>query len=330
MDILLSIIIPIYNVENYITECLDSICNQYKTGIELLLINDGSTDSSGIICDQYAQSHPYIRVIHQKNAGPSAARNAGIRNAIGKYITFVDSDDFIAGGSLKHILTNLKHEEFDLYFLNTKKFYPDGHSELQDLFQKEFFSSHEKWTIFHEISKMKKFPGGAWSKIAKRSLIESNNIYFKEGILSEDIHWLFHALLYADSISYLEGDYYFYRQNRNDSLTNKVSLKRLEDWIWVIEDNIQSGQSYSSEIKKDIYSMMSYELEVLVLLYGLYLLQNSKQQVSDEVLSFQKRFENSLWLLKYRRHIRTQIFRIGIHFIGIRNFSKLIARIYQK
>lgn len=120
----ISIIVPVYNVERYIERCVESICQQTYTNTEIILVDDGSTDSSGKICDEIAVKDPRIRVIHQQNSGLSAARNAGLAVAKGEYIAFVDSDDYIAQEMYSVMIENM--EKYDLDIIGCTSFRDKG------------------------------------------------------------------------------------------------------------------------------------------------------------------------------------------------------------
>ena len=113
---LISVIIPVYNVEQYLKQCVDSILSQTYKNIEIILVDDGSSDSSGIICDEYAHKHGNIKVIHKKNAGLSEARNSGLVVANGSYIAFIDSDDWISNDNFEKMITEIKKQDSDFVF----------------------------------------------------------------------------------------------------------------------------------------------------------------------------------------------------------------------
>ena len=132
----ISIIVPVYNVEPYIGKCLDSILEQTYSNYEVLLIDDGSTDNSGVICDEYSALDGRFRVFHQKNSGVSAARNFALIRSEGAYIMFVDSDDFIHPQMLEILYTNLNSGEYDFAMCNYKQVSPDykiAENELKDI-----------------------------------------------------------------------------------------------------------------------------------------------------------------------------------------------------
>ena len=113
-----SVIIPVYNVEKYLEECIDSVLAQTYQNIEIILVDDGSTDSSGLICDRYAEKNTNISVIHQKNSGLSAARNSGLNKANGDYIYFLDSDDYISADAIEKLFSIAENDKSDIVFFD--------------------------------------------------------------------------------------------------------------------------------------------------------------------------------------------------------------------
>lgn len=187
---IVSVIIPVYNSEQYLRECIDSVLEQSYTDFELLLINDGSTDSSGKICDEYALKDVRVKVFHKENGGVSSARNLGISKSKGDWITFVDSDDLITD----HYFEALKKEDIsaDLILLNIKRF--SGQKEFEfvgfndSLLNRKDFMKH--FTFFPYLS-------GPYAKFYKTSIIQQNNVLF-------DIH----LQNYEDSLFNLEYIYH--------------------------------------------------------------------------------------------------------------------------
>ena len=120
---LISIIVPIYNVEKYLKKCIDSIINQTYKNLEIILVDDGSPDNCGKICDEYAKKDNRIKVIHKENGGVSSARNVGVENATGEYIGFVDSDDYIEKDMYEVLINNLKKENADISIISNYEVY---------------------------------------------------------------------------------------------------------------------------------------------------------------------------------------------------------------
>ena len=199
---LISIIVPIYNKEDYLRQCLDSIINQSYTNFEVLLVNDGSTDSSGIICQEYSERDSRFRYIEKKNGGVSSARNLGLERSEGAYITFIDSDDWVEFNYLEVLYNALRENNTDVAISSYKSYYLDGNFYLRvyssqeeeflrigkrnrDVFLEEFPKLGKLNHDFHCIA----------SKLFKRELLESQK--FDESInYGEDLYFFFN--LYDD------------------------------------------------------------------------------------------------------------------------------------
>ena len=199
----ISIVVPIYNTAQYLCQCIDSILNQEFKDYEIILVDDGSTDTSPMICDYYAHMYGFITVIHKKNGGLSDARNEGIKHASGQYILFIDSDDYIFNNSLSHISNTIDESHIDVIFLEAVKVYPDNTIiNLNDGYKKEYIYEKSQIDVLKHISNLPKFPGSACTKLVKRTLISDNKLYFERGLLSEDIDWTIRLLLSAHNFNY--------------------------------------------------------------------------------------------------------------------------------
>lgn len=204
----LSIIVPVYNAEKYLHRCIDSILAQTFTDFELLLIDDGSTDNSGFICDEYAQKDRRIRVFHKKNGGVSSARNLGLDNVSGEWITFVDSDDILVDSNA---LTIFSSKNIDADLIVYSFLWNDDLIECPCINNiKEIFFS------YHSIA--------VWGKIYKKSIIQQNHLSFNERInMGEDSLWLTEYMKHTSI--YLCNDNVLYRyicmNNNSQSLHNK-------------------------------------------------------------------------------------------------------------
>lgn len=261
-EILLSIIVPVYRVEEYIEQCVESLLNQGLTSneYEIILVDDGSPDRCGIICDEYAKSYSHIRVLHKKNGGLSDARNYGICNACGKYVLFVDSDDYIEKGSLKKILEACEAQNYpEFMFLQAIKLYPDG-TELR--YDQPFdlrMLKQKKEKIFNYLGNRDQYPAAAWVKLILKSVLIDNGIIFKKGQLSEDYEWSFKLYKKIRTFGCYNGKYYYYRQNRMGSITSCVNAKHFFDLISIIESLIlESNESKHNYEKKFALGTAAY------------------------------------------------------------------------
>ena len=184
MNPTISIIVPVYNTEQYLNRCIDSILSQSFTNFELLLIDDGSTDKSGDICDEYARKDERIKVFHKKNGGVSSARNMGLDFARGEWITFVDSDDYIDSCFLYRFNNRMKNACFDLYFGNSAIITPDGEFQYNKLLKTDIICDLILAIDFYSINKQADLHG----KVFKKSILLLYSIRFKEGIhYAEDV-----------------------------------------------------------------------------------------------------------------------------------------------
>ena len=215
---MISIIIPIFNTELYLDECIDSILKQTYTDWECILVNDGSTDKSGEICDTWAKKDQRLNVIHQTNQGVSSARNKGIQYAKGEYIYFLDSDDRIAINCLELLYKQaIQYNNPDIVCANIKTF---GISTIHFPFPTEISYINNNQSIQqsyynHEWYEM------PFNKLIKKDFIIKNCIYFYNGIRHEDTLWSFTTALYADSILLIPNLTYFYRIHNNSFITSR-------------------------------------------------------------------------------------------------------------
>ncbi len=216
----LSLIIPVYNVERYLPMCLESVVQQGLEDFEAILVDDGSTDDSSKICDEYAARYPQFRVIHQENHGLSAARNVGIKNAKGKYVFFVDSDDFLAPGSIGQVLENALRQDVDVACfgsisgereeLTAKSASLDnkhcGSSEVMD--GDEYIATHN-------------FLATVWWYIIKREYLQSLNLLFPQGRRLEDGCFTPFVLFHAKRIVHIDAVVYCYVVQHGSIMHNK-------------------------------------------------------------------------------------------------------------
>lgn len=216
-----SIIIPVYQAEDFLSRCLNSITNQTFKDFELLLINDGSTDKSQKICNNYAISFNNIRVFHQKNIGPSAARNKGIDQAKGKFITFIDADDYIDKNYLEGFFVANPNPEKALIQHNYIREYNDGRRKKFQLPPKQFNRSQFS-NLFYSIQLIKWWPF-TWGKLYDLALVKEQGLHFKEDIYyGEDLIFLLSYLNFAKCFILSSHSYYYHYLYNPNSLTRSL------------------------------------------------------------------------------------------------------------
>lgn len=230
----ISVICPIYNMEVSLTTCITSILNQTFKDFELILIDDGSTDGSGKICDRFAATDNRVRAIHKLNAGVSAARQAGIELARGKYTIHVDPDDWIAPDMLENLYEKAAEEDADMviadYYVNT---------ETQETYEIQKPTALDPITVLHDL--FYGLHGNCWNKLIRRECYSDYGIKFPADIsFREDFCVIVQLLLHPVKIAYLNRAFYHYVRNSNpNSITEAVNPKKLHDQLVVI-DHVRS------------------------------------------------------------------------------------------
>lgn len=315
-----SIIVPVYNVENYLEECVNSILNQEFHDYEIILVNDGSTDKSGEICDEYAKKFENIKVIHQTNSGSSCARNTGINHAQGTFILFVDSDDFINKGSLSEISKCISEDpSVDVIFLRAMKFYKSSNTKILETgYDKRAIFQKPKEEVLKHLTTLDKFPGSASTKLVSRELIINNDLYFRQGLFSEDIDWTIRLLKAAQRFNYCDYPYYFYRQNRSGSITNSISIKNIESLLKIIKGHsVKSSQNDS--VQHIINQFLAYEYVVLLANISN---ANLKKDKINEFIEEAKKYK---WLLKTSNNKKVIATNIICNIFGLKFTSRLLS-----
>ena len=208
---LVSVVIPVYNVEKYLEECLNTIINQTYSNIEVIVVNDGSTDSSGVIAEKFLTIDSRLTVIHKVNGGLSDARNAGMSIATGKYITFIDSDDYVDYHFVETLTELAEKINADIVQSNNSR----DPSRLG--------TGSKKYSVMHgneafvKLMKYKTISPTAWAKLYKLSIFSNNDLKFPVGRLHEDTALLYKLIYHANKIIHLDRTLYYYRIN-NESI----------------------------------------------------------------------------------------------------------------
>lgn len=222
----ISIIVPVYNVENYIQDCINSILKQDLKEIELILVNDGSTDNSGYICDEFSKKDRRIKVIHKENGGQSSARNRGIEVAEGDFIGFVDSDDWIEKEMYETLYAKAMESEADIVACNISQYTKDSSSHLYWHDIKE--QSYDKASAMKELYLNERLTFSPCNKIYKKELFV--DIRFKEGYILEDMEFAYRIMHLADKVYYIGKPLYNYRYNESSTMRKTFTKKRLDEF----------------------------------------------------------------------------------------------------
>ena len=228
-EVKLSLIIPVYNVEKYLYKCLESAVNQTMKDIEIIIVNDGSTDLCEHIIQEFLKKDDRIIYISQHNQGLSCARNAGIKRAVGEYIAFLDSDDWIEPTFLEDMYNQAVFTNSDIVMCNYCRVYENTGriSPINRKIKNTIFSSEE---AVHKIILDISIQNYAWDKIYRRKLFIDNNIFYPMKMYYEDMPTTFRLFFYANQIAYIDKFLYNYLQ-RDFSITKTFGDKHIDDII---------------------------------------------------------------------------------------------------
>lgn len=231
-----SIIIPVYNTEQYLSRCIDSIQAQSFTDFELLLIDDGSKDNSGKICDEYAAKDSRVRVFHKENGGVSSARNWGLEKSQGEWIIFIDSDDWISGSMLLDMYEKAISEKSDLAYCDLKMVFNE-HTEVLHI------AKYDSIKVNMLNNFIKSTFGTVVGMLAKRRLYESNQVHFPIGVkFCEDFYVAVRLMLFSEKICYIPTAYYCYNRQNEGSASYSFSQAHSDSVQWVFMDTIDLFQ----------------------------------------------------------------------------------------
>jgi len=232
---LVSIVLPVYNVENYILGCLDSIKAQTYSNFEVIIVNDGSKDRSIEYCLDYCNQDSRFKIIHKPNGGLSDARNVGIEHTSGEYLVFIDSDDFVSPKLLSHMVEILESNQSDIAIIDAVHYYSDREYLNKDIFTEQMtIKNFNSVDALQEMFYQKSFLVSAWGKLYKRSLF--NEIRFPVGKLFEDSAIMYLLFDKCARISYSNAKLYAYVHRENSITTNQFSDRDLD--ILEITDSI--------------------------------------------------------------------------------------------
>lgn len=269
MKDLISIIVPIYNVEKYLNKCIESIVNQTYENIEIILIDDGSNDNSGIICDEYAKKDNRIIVVHKENGGVSSARNKGLKIAKGEWISFVDADDWIEQIFCQTLLNKVTQEQADIALCGYNRITDNQIEKINANNQEVFLNSNEY--LVKSLNPQTGF-GFCHMKLIKKEVLKS--ISFNERIeVGEDALFNIQLSTYIKKAVFLKQPLYNYRINNqsvvkryDENYANKYlkSMKIIEEYIWQ-EYNEENEENI--EIKQNYYNFVAYHIMLIIVNY---------------------------------------------------------------
>ena len=272
-----SVIVPVYNVEKYLEKCLDSLVNQTLKEIEIIIVNDGSPDNSQKIIDRYAKKHKNIKAYIKENGGLSDARNYGIKKATGEYISFIDSDDYIANDMLEIMYNKAKNNRLDIVVCDTINVYENGHEV--------YITSNYNYSN-NNIKNYLLSPPMACSRLYNRTLLDK--LHFKKGIYYEDLELTPKLVRYTSKVGFVNEGLYYYLQRNGSIMKQQEFNEKLLDIFKVLQSNYESlSEKYPEEIE---YMYITHLLRTATLRFLEY--DNSIQYVNQIIKEIKEKFPN--------------------------------------
>lgn len=286
-----SIIIPCYQVEEYLPECVESVLKQTYTDFELILVDDGSPDRVPEMCDEYVRKDSRVRVIHQKNAGLACARNAGITDAKGEYLICIDSDDYFSQNNILERIAEKTKSEVDVILYGYQKYFESNKNKGESSvpFLTGVCSTRD---MLRSVLETNSYCGTAWTKAVKLSILHKHNIEFRPGMISEDIDWYLHLMCFAKTFDSINDVAIIYRQ-RSGSISHAPNINSMTDNLWILENwpnRIKSIVEDSLTIDS-LMSVMSYYYANDLILYASYPYQ--------QVVPYKKRLKAQSYLMNF-------------------------------
>lgn len=221
----ISVVVPVYNVGRYLDKCLHSLTHQTYKNLEIICVNDGSTDSSPDILKRWQRRDSRILIFNQENAGLSAARNTGLDHVSSAFVSFVDSDDYVDPRYIEILFQQLQQSKADFCYCNVLAI-------GTNLAENALFESWFKFKIHDPVKPVDpgRCPPNAWGKLFKMDLIKQHKIRFPKGLLHEDNYWNFVVCYYADSYTVVRERLYYYRRDNTQSITAKTRFDKRHLW----------------------------------------------------------------------------------------------------
>ena len=276
----LSIIIPVYNVKPYLRQCVDSVLAQTYQDLEIILVDDGSTDGSGQLADEIcstpnsliacegpeksgdfwgALSPHCLKCIHKPNGGLSDARNAGLKVATGDYVVFLDSDDvYLLNDGIAQLMAVAQAEHPDVLLFQAVDIYPH-HQSVRKAYDTDYLATHTGIEIFHQLVRTQSFNMSACFQVIRRDLLEEHQLYFEKGLLSEDVDWSLRLWRYVSKVRAINLPLYGY-QHREGSISTTYTIRNLRSYEHIFAKFVKLYQERVADDATELYwkTVMGY------------------------------------------------------------------------
>ena len=320
----MSVIIPIYGVEEFLPGCVRSVLDQTYRDLELILVDDGSPDGCPEIVDSFAEQDGRVVAIHQKNQGASAARNTGLRRARGRYVAFLDGDDYWGerDGLERCVKAISANGGSDLLFANHAELYQkSGHLISHRMeWSASRLAGNLPENAFTYLVGISDVRPSAWAKLISRTFLLENDLYFRPGIVSsEDIEWFLRLVLCQPKFGWHPTAFYIYRKDRAGSITNTIGVRNLRDLIETVKSASIATleESHSDSFRAAYLAYCCYQFTIVLALYGR-LTPVERTAVRADVMSLE-------YLLEYDTYGRGRMIRRIHRFLGMDGTARLLG-----
>ncbi|MBQ9143451.1 MAG: glycosyltransferase [Paludibacteraceae bacterium] len=310
----LSIIIPVYNVEQYLQCCVRSVITQTYQDLQVILVDDGSTDSSGILCDQLAHQDSRIQVVHKENGGLSDARNAGLCVATGEYVAFLDSDDvYLHSDGLAQLMALTPAEQPDVILFQCVDVY-HHYQTVRRAYDVKYIAIHSGLEVFAQLVRTQSFNMSACFQLIRRELLEQHQIYFEKGLLSEDIDWSLRLWKYVQRVRAINLPMYGY-QHREGSISTTYTIRNLRSYKHIFAKFVQLYKERVVEAAAELYwqTVMGYLAQMYT--SCLYAYGQIASKDKSEAYAILKRYAT---LLEHSISIKSERVVLLKRYIGLR------------
>ena len=326
MEELVTVVVPIYNVEKYIDNCIQSIICQTYQNLQIILVDDGSPDNCPRICDEYQKNDSRIEVIHKKNGGLSDARNAGIQKAKGKFICFIDSDDFINSKYIEKLYNMIEKNDADIAIVNFKRVQEFKETYLKEDNENSTENVYTGKQMIENIYDKNLYLQStvAWNKMYKTKLFQT--IQFPYGNLHEDEYTTYKLYYNCKKIVMTSEPLYYYRYVPNSIMNKKFNQKRL-DGILALEERLNF---FNEKKEKRLYdlTLVRYMLVIMIHYMNCKMFLENSQEIQEELMNKYKKFYKKVIKLpecSKQDKLKIMLFRASPKlYYQIRTYSKKI------
>ena len=300
MHPLVSVVIPVYKVEKYLAKCVDSVICQTYSYIEIILVDDGSPDECPCICDEYAEKYPNITVIHQSNLGLSEARNSGLKIAAGKYVYFLDSDDYVWEDAIEILVNAAENEQADIVLFDGSVVEEDGSNSKNRDLRKNYVkgSRYPKAISGADMLCQLSRNGGDYTSLAqllfiRREFLLENDLSFYPGIIHEDELFTFQALISAKRVFHVPEKLYIRRMRGNSIMSSKITGKNILGYCQVVSEMIDFCDSLPDTMQYNEFAWRVFNILSSALRKNEALEDSCKNTTRQNLLKICEKMQNS-------------------------------------